>query len=142
MAGNILLAVDLGDPDSVQRVLSVAEDMATRQGATLHVLTVVPSYSMPIVGSFFPEGFQEKALQTAKEALTQTLNDNAKAPTAIKGHVTMGTIYDEIMKVADKLDCSLIIMEAHRPALKDYLLGPNAARVVRHANQSVYVIRH
>jgi len=142
MAGEILLAVDLGDPDSIQRVLPVAEDLAARQGATLHVLTVVPSYSMPIVGSFFPEGFQEKALQASKEALTEALNKNAKAPDAIKGHVTQGTIYDEIMKAADKLGCELIVMEAHRPALKDYLLGPNAARVVRHANQSVYVIRH
>jgi hypothetical protein len=32
-------------------------------------------------------------------------------------------------------------MTAHSPDLKDYLLGPNAARVVRHANQSVMVIR-
>ena len=28
-----------------------------------------------------------------------------------------------------------------RHALKDYLLGPNVARVVRHANCSVYVVR-
>lgn len=32
-------------------------------------------------------------------------------------------------------------MAAHRPALKDYLLGPNAARVVRHSNCSVLVVR-
>jgi nucleotide-binding universal stress UspA family protein len=33
------------------------------------------------------------------------------------------------------------VVGAHRQDLKDYLLGPNAARVVRHADCSVYVVR-
>jgi nucleotide-binding universal stress UspA family protein len=45
------------------------------------------------------------------------------------------------MRLADKLGCDAIVMAAHRPELRDYLLGPNAARVVRHANQSVLVVR-
>ena len=32
-------------------------------------------------------------------------------------------------------------MSANRPELKDYLLGPNAARVVRHSDVSVLVVR-
>jgi len=32
-------------------------------------------------------------------------------------------------------------MASHRPALKDFLLGPNAAKVVRHAKCAVMVIR-
>jgi nucleotide-binding universal stress UspA family protein len=35
----------------------------------------------------------------------------------------------------------LIIIGSHSPSMQDYLLGPNAARVVRHANCSVLVIR-
>ncbi|MEO0863555.1 MAG: universal stress protein, partial [Pseudomonadota bacterium] len=34
-----------------------------------------------------------------------------------------------------------IFVGAHRPELKDYLIGPNAARVARHAQQSVFVVR-
>ncbi len=64
-----------------------------------------------------------------------------EAASEAKGHVAHGTIYDEIMKAADKLDCDLILMGSHRPELKDYLLGPNAVRIVRHANQSVFVVR-
>ena len=52
-----------------------------------------------------------------------------------------GTIYDEILAVADEIGADLIVMASHRPALRDYLLGPNAARVVRHAKQSVLVVR-
>jgi nucleotide-binding universal stress UspA family protein len=142
MASPILLALDLGDPDSVKRVLPIAENFASKEGAELHVVCVIPGYSMPLVGSFFPEGFQDKAIEAAKTALAEALQAEAENPSAIKAHLVQGTIYDEIMKMADKLDVSLIIMESHRPALKDYLLGPNAARVVRHAKQSVYVVRH
>lgn len=141
MADKFLLALDLGDPDSVHRVLPIAEEMAQKFGAELHVLCVVPTYSMPIVGSFFPDGYEDKALEAAKAALSDTLAKNSKNASALKGHVAQGSIYGEIIDAANKLECSLIIMESHRPALKDYLLGPNAARVVRHAKQSVYVHR-
>lgn len=43
--------------------------------------------------------------------------------------------------VEDMLGADLIVMASQRPELKDYLLGPNAARVVRHAEQSVLVVR-
>jgi nucleotide-binding universal stress UspA family protein len=38
------------------------------------------------------------------------------------------------------LNATLIVMGAHRPAFQDYLIGPNAARVVRHAKCSVLVL--
>ena len=141
MSGKILLALDLGDPDSIDRILPVAEDMAAQMGAELHVLSVVPAYSMPIVGAFFPEGFEKKAIAAARAALSDQLAAHARFPAAIKGHIAHGSIYEEIIRAADTLDVDLIMLESHRPALKDYLLGPNAARVVRHARQSVYVHR-
>ena len=56
-------------------------------------------------------------------------------------HVTRGRIYDQILKVAKELGVDAIVVGAHRPDLTDYLLGSNAARVARHATQSVFVIR-
>jgi nucleotide-binding universal stress UspA family protein len=35
----------------------------------------------------------------------------------------------------------MIVMASHRPEMSDYLLGANAARVVRHAKISVLVVR-
>jgi nucleotide-binding universal stress UspA family protein len=55
--------------------------------------------------------------------------------------VTNGTVYEEILRTAKEIGCDVIVMASHRPELKDYLLGPNAARVVRHANCSVLVVR-
>jgi nucleotide-binding universal stress UspA family protein len=56
-------------------------------------------------------------------------------------HVLHGRVYDEIIVAANRLGTDVIVIGSHRPELSDYLLGPNAARVVRHAKQSVFVVR-
>ncbi|HEU4541604.1 MAG TPA: universal stress protein, partial [Jiangellaceae bacterium] len=55
--------------------------------------------------------------------------------------VAEGRIYREILDAADTTKADLIVMGSHRPELKDYLLGPNAAKVMRHADCSVLVVR-
>ncbi len=50
-------------------------------------------------------------------------------------------IYEEVLRAAERLGADLIVMAAHRPELSDYLIGPNSARVVRHARQSVLILR-
>ncbi len=141
MFKRILACIDLNDEATTTTILPAGEELADKHGAELHVLTVLPSYSMAVVGSFFPKSYEHDSLEAARQALTKLLHERPDRTPETKGHVSSGTIYDEIMRVADRLDCDLIIMAAHRPELSDYLLGPNAARVVRHAKQSVFVIR-
>ena len=43
--------------------------------------------------------------------------------------------------MAKEIGADLIVMGSHRPELADYLLGANAAKVVRHADCSVMVVR-
>lgn len=141
MIKKVLLALDMADEAAAIHLLRTAEGLANPHGAELHVLVVVPSYNMPIVGSYFQPTNESSVLEGARDALQAFLSKHAHDPAAIRGHIGHGTIYDEIVNVADKLDCQLIVLGAHRPELSDYLLGPNAARVVRHAKQSVYVVR-
>lgn len=56
-------------------------------------------------------------------------------------HVATGTIYKEILHFGDSIGCDLIVVGSHRAGHEEYLLGPNAARVVRHAKCSVFVVR-
>jgi len=49
--------------------------------------------------------------------------------------------YAEILGVAEEAGAHLIVVGSHRPAMRDYLLGTNASRVVRHASSSVLVAR-
>jgi len=51
------------------------------------------------------------------------------------------SIYAEILGIAEEASADLVVVGSHRPAMKDYLLGTNASRVVRHARCSVLVAR-
>ena len=138
---NILLPVDLADQKSWAAALRVALELVRLHGAKLHVVSVLPDFGMSVVGSHFRPDFEKEALKSFGTALRDWVAAHVPDDVDVVPHVLHGSIYDEILRAADKLDADLIVIGSHRPALKDYLLGPNAARVVRHARQSVYVVR-
>lgn len=141
MYSNILLSVDLTDESSWKKALPTAVEYCRAFDARLHMLTVVPDFGMTFVAQYFPPGFEEKALAEARRDLEALARDNVPGEIDVELIVSHGTVYDEIMKTAKELDVDLIVMASHRPALQDYLLGPNAARVVRHSDRSVLVVR-
>ncbi|MEM7619917.1 MAG: universal stress protein [Pseudomonadota bacterium] len=142
MLKSILMAIDLNVENSGRRrILEFGSNLGKLYGSELHVLTVFPNFGMSIVGSHFDKDFESKALAEIKVRLEDFVSQNTPAECDVKSHVAHGSVYDEIIKAAKTLDCDGIVISAHRPELKDYLLGPNAARVVRHANQSVFVLR-
>lgn len=142
MFKTVLLPIDLSSPSSWEKALPAALRLCQpEEGGVLHVLTVVPDFGMSVVGSYFEAGFEEKAIRKVGEALKVWVADNVPDETEVHPHVTHGRVYDQIIHAADKLDVDAIVMGSHRPELTDYLLGPNAARVVRHAKQSVFVVR-
>ncbi|MDZ5700041.1 MULTISPECIES: universal stress protein [Phyllobacteriaceae] len=141
MYKDILVSIDLGDPEHEKRTLETAVDYARTFGSRLHVMTVVPDYGMSIVGGFFPKGHEQEALEHANQALH--LFTKKHVPSEIKHRhiVGHGSIYREILRYAGVVKADLIVLSAKRPGPEDYLLGPNAARVVRHAEISVLVVR-
>ena len=141
MFKNILMSVDLDQESSWRAALPRAVELAADCKATLHLITVVPTFGMSIVGSFFPADFEKKALAAAETQIGEFITEHIPGDIDAKGHVAHGVIYEEIMHAADRLGCDLIVLASHRPELRDYLIGPNAARVVRHASQSVLVVR-
>jgi len=137
----ILLPIDLSAKASWSKALPAALHFAEQPGGVLHVLSVVPDFGVSVVGSFFEDGFEEKALTKVGEQLIAWVNQNIPHGIDVHPHVTHGRVYDQIIMAADKLGADAIIMGSHTPELSDFLLGPNAARVVRHARQSVFVVR-
>jgi len=140
MFKTILLPIDLSTSESWERALPAALSLA-RDAAALHVMTVVPDFGMSVVASYFEEGFEKKALHQVGEDLTAWVAANVPGDVEVHPHVAHGRVYEEIIRAADRLGADAIVMGSHRPELSDYLLGPNAARVVRHARQSVFVVR-
>lgn len=141
MFKRILVPIDLNQKTSWVTTLPVASALASASGGTIDVLTVIPDFGMTIVGSYFPAGFEKQAIEETKVRLKQLAQQELVDGVPFKLHVAHGTVYEEIMEAAKEVGADLIVMASHRPELKDYLLGPNAARVARHARQSVMIVR-
>ena len=141
MFNEILLPVDLNHESSWKKALPCALELAKTFGAQLHIMTVVPDFGMTIVANYFPDDYEKTALEGASAALHDFTKQHLPDGMACQHIVSHGTVYEEILETAETINADLIVMGSHRPELKDYLLGPNAARVVRHATRSVMVIR-
>lgn len=141
MFKDILLPVDINDPEAQQKAVRTAVEMAKAFGSRLHVMTIVPDFGESFVSSFFPVDYQEKAMEAAKQRLHAFVKEHVPEGIPVQHVVAHGTIYEEILAFANEHEIDMIVMASHRPELQDYLLGPNAARVTRHADCSVTVVR-
>ena len=141
MFKSVLLPIDLNAEASWSKAGPVAIKMAKDEGISLHILTVLPDIGTSMVGNYFDTDFEQKMTHEVGEHMNEWVADNVPAEIDVHAHILHGRIYDEIITAADKLGCDVIVMGSHKPELSDYLLGPNAASVVRHAKQSVFVIR-
>lgn len=143
MIKTILCAVDTNRPDEEAIVLKSAKKLADMEGAQLDVITVVPDFGASVVGAYF----QDHHVKSAQDGAAEALNDltekaiGTEANQAVRHIVSVGTVYEEVLKAAKLSKSDLIVIGAHKPDFKDYLLGPNAARVIRHSACSVYVVR-
>lgn len=141
MYKDILVSIDLGDPEHELRAVETAVEYARAFGSRLHVMTVVPDYGMSIVGGFFPKEHEKQALDHANKALHAFTKAHVPSEVKHRHIVGHGSIYREILRYAGVVKADLIVLSAKRAGPEDYLLGPNAARVVRHADISVLVVR-
>lgn len=145
----ILVPVDLDHESSWRKALPAAVAQARLTGAKVHLIHVVPQINPGLDWRYAIRGetggtlaYDVKEVEdAARKRLAELMAQNV--PPELQGEALAphGTIYDEIIKAADQLGADLIVMASHRPSLKDYLLGPNAARVARHARSSVHIVR-
>ena len=148
MTTSILAPIDLADLGTSEAVLAAAIEQAVSAQAKLTVLAVVPDFVTGLDYRYAIRGetgtVDYDVREIVKEALAR-LNEvvSARAPDGmtIDTIVRHGTVYEQILQVAEDIGADQIVIGAHRPQLSDYLLGPNTARVVRHAHCSVNVVR-
>ena len=140
MYKTILVPVDLGERATAQPALDRAVALATASGGTIRLITVrsiVPVTYMEFVPPSFDEGQQLEA----EAALAEVAAGVPLPPERVSAVVRLGSIYNEILEEAEKTGADLIVVGSHRPTMATYLLGSNAATIVRHARCSVLVVR-
>jgi len=141
MSNTILCSIDLGHPDVSKPVLKRAQQLANLDGATLSVITVVPDYGMTIVGSYFEEGTLKKAVEDSNKKLHAFVAENIEAGTKVQHIIGVGSVYEEVLKAIGEIGADLIVMGSSKPGVKELILGPNASRIARHTEASVYIVR-
>ena len=140
MPKNILVAVDLEHDTHIGELLRVASDMARTEGDKVQLLHVIPA-APAVVSQFLPKSYEVMASEVVEKELTALAAKFELAKGAATIAVRFGDVYQEILAYAGKIGADLIVVASHRPNVADYLLGTTAARIVRHAACSVFVVR-
>ncbi len=147
---NYLAPIDMNDEELSTNVIEKTVQMATGvKDAKIYLMTVIPGIIAGLDQRYAIRGEMHGStnypLQEWKDQAAQELKKVAddSIPKAMQAGVVVenGTIYREIVEAAKDLDIDHIVMGAHSPSLADFLLGPNSARVARHAGCSVTVVR-
>ncbi|MBA2778288.1 universal stress protein [Billgrantia kenyensis] len=142
MYNKILLSVDLNEESSWAKALPTALTLCHTFGASLHVVTVLPDYHMPLVGSYFPRDFSKKAHEAVSEAQHKFIKEHVPDDIKVQSVIVDGSPWEAIVKTAKKLEVDLIVMASHnKRKFADYVLGPNAEHVVHHSKVSVMIVR-
>ncbi|WP_298293576.1 universal stress protein [uncultured Litoreibacter sp.] len=143
MTNSVLCAVDVSNGDDDIKTIQMASQLADLYDAQLDVIAVFPDFGMSQVGNFFNKDHHDTMMSETKDQLNVLVTKalDAERNSNVRHVVATGRAYEEVLNLAGKTNPVLIVVGAHKADLTDYLLGPNAARVVRHAKCSVYVVR-
>jgi len=136
MYENILVPVDMAHPEKATDMIAVAKKLASDNTKVilLNVVHSIPAYAPVDISS----DFFEIAKNEAKSELEKIASE-AGVPSSVE--VQVGDAHHTILDTAKEKSVDLIIIGSHRPGFSDYLLGSTAARVVRHAQCPVFVLR-
>ena len=139
MYSSILVPVDLAEPSSWQKALPVAQELARSFGASVTLVHVISDLVLAVEAEW--SGLALRRIVETAEARLRNLAAEYAADGSIAAQVATGPVYRGVLEAAAKVGADLIVMASHRPQMKDYLIGENAERVVRHAPCSVLVVR-
>jgi nucleotide-binding universal stress UspA family protein len=141
MFKQILVPVDLSDPDLAKSAIETAVSLARASGGSVRLLNVLPVTPV-MLAEYVPPDFDVQQRQSAEEALTIIAKESGLNASRVSAAVRQGGIYHEVLEEAKTIHADLIVMSSHRPAMRTYFLGSNAGHVVRYAKCSVLVVRH
>jgi len=144
MFKQILVPVDLSDPELAKPALATAVMMANQSGGTVRLINIMPLTPV-MLAEYVPPDFEAQQRKSAEEALGIVTKETGLEPSRVSAAVRQGGVYQEILEEANAIKADLIVMTSHRPqrpAVRTYFLGSNAGHVVRYAKCSVLVVRH
>ncbi|CAI1533597.1 Universal stress protein G [Serratia grimesii] len=142
MYKTILVPIDIEEDLLTEHALKHVEYLANLSGAKVHFLHTLPDASAFVTAySFGIKEFENQAEVKATDKLKKIMSEIDIPLERLDYTVSFGSPRDQVLELAEEIDADLIIIGSRRPSVKTYLLGSNAAAIVRHANISVMVVR-
>lgn len=136
MYSNILVPIAIDHEQCGGCALELAQNLNANdaQVTAIHIMEQIPGY----VSAYLPEDSFKETQKQATAELDKMVRETAGGVSTkvLRGHAHR-TIHDYAKE--NGIDC--IIIASHKPGLENYLHGSTAARVVRHADCSVHVMR-
>jgi len=140
MTQRILVPIDLEHESACRDIVDVATTIANNEQAHVTLMTVVEAPPV-LVSQYLPRRYEKGLHKSTQEALDEIAASMAVAAGPVETIVRFGSVYREILACTESIPTDLIVMGSHNPTVADYLLGGNAARVLRHAECSIFVVR-
>ncbi len=135
MYKTILVPTDFAHEEQTVDALKKAEKLAENgRIVLLHVVDEIPAYALIEL----PDNVGKDQISHARNELHEIAQ---RADVKVDVEIRKGRSYNQIIQSAQEINADLILINSHRPGLKDYLLGSTAAKVVRHAQCAVLVER-
>ncbi len=138
MYDTILIAAALFNKgDTTRTLVAKARGMLNSGGkiVLVHVIDEIPQYAAARI----PAEFKNTRQAEAKAELEAIARDAGGIPVEVV--VRAGTPSAGILGTASESKADLIMIASHKPGFSDYFIGSTAARVVRHSETSVMVLR-
>jgi nucleotide-binding universal stress UspA family protein len=135
MYANILVPVAPDHGAVIGKSMQAARALLTPGGriTVLTVIEAIPSY----VAQYLPQDQQDRN----RSEMEAALHDEFTGQDDVAVMVRIGHAAQSILDAAEAGQHDCVIIASHRPGLQDYFLGSTAARVVRHAQCGVHVLR-
>lgn len=142
MYKTILVPVDIAEDVLTEHALEHVVYLAKMSGAKVHFFHALPDASAFVTAySFGIKEFENQAEVKAVEGLKKIMAGIDLPLESLSYTISFGSPRDEVLQLAEEIGADLIVIGSRRPSVKTYLLGSNAAAIVRHAKISVMVVR-
>ena len=137
MYKTILVPVDVYETALSDKALQHAQFLAQSASGNVHLLYVMPKFSAELTRGFIADArkMDEYMINNAKEKLAALVKKINLPEANVHLHVRSGNIRDEVIKLADELNVSAIIVGSRNPNIQTHLLGSEAeSKVISEKN--------
>ncbi|WP_172562962.1 universal stress protein [Vibrio furnissii] len=137
----VLIPIDLSFTDMVKQEVEVALALIEPSGV-IDIIYVDDAKTHHSLAPTVSDSIFSKQHQHAFDSLKEILKQCVPRPNRGSAMIRNGVVADEILRQAKKSSVDAIVMVSKSPKLSSYINGSTAAKIVRHSDCSVFVLKH